>query len=140
MSDAVLALIMALLCILLHFEAVLLVGRVLVGVHSPRLSLLVTWMGLLTAHVVQIWLYAMVYWLCARWEIGYIDGVKTLLDYVYFSSVVYTTLGFGDLIPGPGIQILTGSEALVGLCLIAWSATITFSRVLFSTDRHLPPT
>jgi len=60
------------------------------------------------------------------------------LDYGYFSAVVYTTLGFGDLVPAPGIQILAGSEALVGLCLIAWSAAITFNRIL--PDSEPPPT
>lgn len=48
------------------------------------------------------------------------------LDYVYFSAITYTTLGYGDLVPTGPIRFLTGTEALIGLMLITWSASITF--------------
>ena len=130
MLDMLLALGMALVCIFLHFEAVLLIEKVAVRMRSVRMSLLATWTGLLFAHVVEIWLYALVYFACAQAGVGQLHGVTSFIDYGYYSAVVYTTLGFGDVVPDPGLHMLTGSEALVGLSLIAWSATITYGRVL----------
>jgi hypothetical protein len=118
--------VMALVCVLVHFEALLLTKRLTYRVTRLRWSLLVTWIILLSAHVLQIWLYAAVYWLCGQLGIGQLVGIDGALDYVYFSSVVYTTLGFGDIVPDAGVSVLAGSEALVGLCLIAWSATVTY--------------
>lgn len=130
MLDMGLALVMALVCIIVHFEALMLIEKAVRTIRSARLSLLTTWTGLLFAHVVQIWLYGLVYWGCARAGVGDLQGAVTMMDYVYYSAVVYTTLGFGDIVPDPGLHMLTGSEALVGLSLIAWSATVTYARVL----------
>ena len=130
MLDMGIALIMALVCIAVHFEALMLIERVVSTLHSARISLLVSWTGLFFAHVLEIWIYALAYLGCARAGIGDLQGVSTMLDYAYYSAVVYTTLGFGDIVPDRGVQLLTGSEALVGLSLIAWSATVTYARVL----------
>ena len=130
MLDMTLALVMALICIFVHFEAVLLIERLVRPLRSARMSLLATWTALFFAHIVEIWIYAFAYVGCARFGIGELRGAETFLDYAYFSAVVYTTLGFGDIVPEPGVQLLTGSEALVGLSLIAWSATVTYARIL----------
>lgn len=55
-----------------------------------------------------------------------IHGSEGRLDLVYYSSVVYTTLGLGDLIPAGAIRFMTGVEALSGFVLITWSASFTF--------------
>jgi hypothetical protein len=48
------------------------------------------------------------------------------VDAVYFSGAVYTSLGFGDIVPtGPG-RMLAVSESVVGLVLIAWTASFTY--------------
>ena len=129
MLDMSVALFMALVCVLVHFEAVLLIEKILLRIPSARFGLLVSWTGFLLAHVIEIWLYALAYVACGWLGIGELHGATTLLEYAYYSAVVYTTLGFGDIVPGVGIQILTGSQALVGLSLIAWSATHTYARV-----------
>ncbi len=120
----------------LHFEAVLLIERLLASIRSARVSLLAAWTGLFFAHIIEIWMYALAYLGCAKLGIGQLQGADSLLDYAYYSSVVYTTLGFGDIVPEPGVQLLTGSEALVGLSLIAWSATITYGRIQFHQNRR----
>ncbi len=129
MWDMLLALLMALLCIGVHFEALLVIEKLAGALSSVRRALLLTWVGLLIAHVLQIWLYALVYYLAVMGGVGQLAGAETISDYAYYSAVVYTTLGFGDLVPDAGLQLLTGSEALVGLSMIAWSATITYGRV-----------
>ena len=136
MLDMGIALVRALVCRAVHFEALWLIERVVSTLRSARISLLVSWTGLFIAHVLEIWMYAFAYVGCARAGIGDLQGVSTLLDYAYYSAVVYTTLGFGDIVPDRGVQLLTGSEALVGLSLIAWSATVTYARVL--PQKQLP--
>jgi hypothetical protein len=130
MLDMALALVMGLICIFVHFEALSVIVRVVGSIKSTRISLLATWTGLFFAHIVEIWIYALAYMGCAKLGIGELHGVSSWLDYGYYSSAVYTTLGFGDIVPSAGVQLLTGSEALVGLSLIAWSATVTYGRVL----------
>jgi len=50
----------------------------------------------------------------------------TLVDYVYFSVVTYTSLGFGDVYPVDNMRLVSGVEALTGLLMIAWSASFTY--------------
>ena len=66
-----------------------------------------------------------------RWDsehFGHLQGAdpKTLHDYIYFSFTTYTTVGYGDYVPVGPIRLLTQIEALVGLVLIACSASYIF--------------
>ena len=56
----------------------------------------------------------------------------TMLDAVYFSGSVYTSLGFGDVVPARGGQLLVVLEVVTGLVLIAWTASFT----LFQMREH----
>lgn len=49
--------------------------------------------------------------------------------------MVYTTVGFGDLIPIGPIRLMAGVEALTGLVMITWSASYTFLEM----QRDWPP-
>jgi hypothetical protein len=53
-------------------------------------------------------------------------GSPGLLDAVYFSAVTYSTVGYGDMVPLGPIRFLAGTQSLVGLVLITWSASFTF--------------
>jgi hypothetical protein len=85
---------------------------------------------IMLTHVVAIWIFGLAYFVLIRWHaFGSIDGsVETLglLDYVYYSAMVYTTVGFGDLIPQGTIRFMSGVEALTGLVMITWSASAAF--------------
>jgi len=48
---------------------------------------------------------------------------NNFIDFFYYSISCYTTLGIGDVYPLGNMRITTGIEALVGLMLIAWTAT-----------------
>lgn len=39
---------------------------------------------------------------------------------------MYTTVGYGDLLPSGPIRFVAAMEALLGLMLIAWSASFTY--------------
>jgi hypothetical protein len=43
---------------------------------------------------------------------------------------VFTTLGFGDILPEGPIRFMTGVEAVSGLTFITWSASFTFLEML----------
>jgi hypothetical protein len=59
---------------------------------------------------------------------GSIPGkfVGGFYDYLYFSTVSYTSLGIGDLYPTGVLQLLTGVESLIGLVMIAWTGSFTY--------------
>ncbi|UAW97691.1 two pore domain potassium channel family protein [Halopseudomonas nanhaiensis] len=95
----------------------------------PRLRILLLFFGLLIAHVIEIWMFGVGAWLLA--EFGQNSGISEmqqpgLLDFVYLSAATYTTVGYGDLSPGGHLRFLFGTEALAGLMLITWSASLTF--------------
>ena len=85
---------------------------------------------LFLTHLLQIGLFAGGYWITATlFGIGGFEGaaVTHLLDYLYFSAVIFTSLGIGDIVPTGHLRFLAGVEALNGLLLIAWSASFLFA-------------
>ena len=123
-------------CVLLHYEVLRGYSRLLRRITiqtRPRIVVLI--LGIIVIHVVEIWIFGMAYFhLTGNPEYGtlidatgQIDvGEMGLPDYVYYSAVVYTTLGFGDLVPLGPIRYMTGTEAVTGLVLITWSASFAF--------------
>lgn len=97
--------------------------------HRPRSTILIIMLVLLITHVLEIWLFAMGYWLLAEGgSFGEITGYDEFLflDYVYFSAANYSTVGWGDLIATGPIRFLAGTEALVGFMLITFSASFIY--------------
>jgi hypothetical protein len=85
--------------------------------------------GALVAHVVEIWLFAAAYYLMHSSDgwgqlRGNFDG--SLMDCAYFSFTVFSTVGFGDIVPLGDLRYLTGIESLTGLVLITWSASFLY--------------
>lgn len=117
------------LCVVLHYEALRFLSLT-VGKHvHKRIGVLIVMLGLLTAHVFEIMIFAAGYMLMQHvFELGHIDNLNeaNFLDYIYYSSVVYTTVGFGDLIPFGAARMLSAAEGLAGLAMITWSASFTF--------------
>ena len=117
-------------CVVLHYEVLSLCNRylpTLIHPRRPRVLLLICFV--LLAHIAEIWLFgAGYYWLAADPGLGSLVGLPTtdLPDFVYFSAMTYTTVGFGDAVPIGAIRFLAGVEALTGLVMITWSASYTF--------------
>lgn len=124
------------LVVVVHYEALAWISWRLPGLDaSHRLRILLGLVGCLLAHVVEVWIFALAYHVLTRFEkfggielFGDIHGAfnPTLLDCVYFSFVNYTSLGYGDLVPVGPLRFLAGLEALIGLVLIAWTASFLF--------------
>jgi hypothetical protein len=98
--------------------------------HRRRQRVVILIFVILFTHAIEIWLFAFAYYVLLRFDMfGAIDGsveIVTLLDHAYFSGMVYTTVGFGDLVPTGAIRFMAGMEALTGLVMITWSASFTF--------------
>jgi len=83
----------------------------------------------LLGHIAQIWLFGVAYAAMLQFPaMGYLSQLPDpgLLDCVYFSATIFTTLGFGDLTPRGPISFLVGMESLSGFMLITWSASFTY--------------
>lgn len=72
-------------------------------------------LGIFALITVHIWLWAVMY------KMLNINELKTLEDSVYFSTVSFTTLGFGDIVLKDQWRILSGIEAANGIVLLGWS-------------------
>ncbi len=70
-------------------------------------------------HYIDIVLWAMAYWLMASKT--QFDDFETA---VYFSSVTYTTLGYGDIVPMGSWRVLCGIQAMNGILLFGWSTAL----------------
>jgi hypothetical protein len=84
---------------------------------------------LFIAHLFEISIYAIIYKLAIEFlNIGSLVGepINNFMEYLYYSIVMYTSLGLGDVYPVGHIRFITGVEALNGLMLITWSASFTF--------------
>lgn len=69
--------------------------------------------GLIGLHTIEIWLYAIVYLRLA--------ALPTLESAVYFSTVTFVALGYGDVVLGKAWRLVSAIEAANGVILIAWS-------------------
>jgi hypothetical protein len=126
-------------CIGVHYEVLSHCSRYL-PIVSPRRRRRVLFliMIILLTHVVEMWLFAFGYHLLVNvWGLGSLVGGASLQlpDLAYYSAMVYTTVGFGDVVPSGPIRFMTGMEALTGLVMITWSASFTYLEM----QRDWPP-
>lgn len=117
-------------CVLLQYEGLLAIWRLLSahGGHR-RIKVLYGIGSVILLHVIEIWLFGIALWLLLLWPAcGGLAGQDSygMLDYVYFSAVTFSTVGFGDLSPVGAIRFVSATEALAGFVLITWSASFTY--------------
>ena len=94
-----------------------------------RFRIVVGVFGGLLAHIIEVWLFGLSYWVMVHWlDWGELTGnaTGTLMDCVYFSTSNYTSLGMGDIQPLGPLRFIAGFEALTGLVLITWTASFLF--------------
>ena len=96
---------------------------------APHPRILIMIFCVLGAHIAEIWLFGITIYLVVQVPgMGEIAGGETfrLLDAVYVSATTYSTLGYGDLVPHGPVRFLLGTESLVGLVMITWSASFAY--------------
>jgi hypothetical protein len=127
MTVIVFCVLLLLLTTIIHYEALRLLTAGLPRIALPaRAKLVVVILGTFCAHATEMFLYAVGFWVLARYlgagTLG-LPGSTSFAACLYFSAETYTSLGYGDLVPTGALRLLAGSEALNGLLLIGWSAS-----------------
>jgi hypothetical protein len=73
---------------------------------------------LLAAHIAEVLVWALVYWL--------VDVAPAGTDLIDFAFVNYTTLGYGDVTPVARWRLLGPMTAMNGVLLFGWSTAVIF--------------
>ncbi|MGL4488266.1 MAG: potassium channel family protein [Rhizobiaceae bacterium] len=82
--------------------------------HRSRVVALITVVfGLFLVLTVEVWLWAIVYY-----AVGALPDFEQAL---YFSTVSFSTVGFGDIVPAEQWRLLGALEAINGFLMIGWS-------------------
>ena len=114
----------------IHYEVLRMLTAGLPRLSMPaRAKLTIVIFAAFVAHAGEIFLYAVAFSVLARYfgagTLG--DAIRSSLTLcLYFSAETYTSLGYGDILPGGELRLLAGMEALNGLLLIGWSASYTY--------------
>ncbi|MCR9213893.1 MAG: potassium channel family protein [Proteobacteria bacterium] len=75
--------------------------------------MIVVVIGLFAAHTIEAWIWAVFYWLSG--------DVKSFTEAIYFSTVTYTTLGYGDIVLTDEWYVTSSLQAVSGIILFGWS-------------------
>jgi len=130
MGLALLAFALLAACVIVQSVGMLLLihwlARVRHVLESPsvprRVGLLLRlFVSIVLLHLLQIGLWAVVFWRARE--------LPSLETAVYFSLSTYTTIGFGDVVLRPGWRVLAPIEGLTGLLLVGWSTAFMFAVV-----------
>ncbi|GAA0202639.1 potassium channel family protein [Kangiella japonica] len=123
------------LCVMLHFEALRKIAKISdwLKIRGRYRVTVVVLVGILS-HTLHVWLFGLGYYFIVNLnhdnQIVSLDGpVSSFLDCVYFSFANYTSLGYGDLVPEGPMRFMAGTEALVGLVFIAWTASFLYLKM-----------
>ncbi len=118
------------IAVTIHYEVLRLLSVTIPKLQiKHRLRVIVGVFGTICAHVIEIWMFGLAFYLLTQYgDFGSLGGNfdGSLIDSVYFSFTNYTTVGYGDIEPFGALRFLTGVESLTGLSLITWSATFIF--------------
>ena len=104
------------------------------GKRHPHIGVLMIVGTIFAVHIMNIWLFGTLYYALEYFGLGRLTGNGIDIgDYemdffgsLYFSAVVYSTLGLGDLTPQGAMRMITGVESLTGFILIGWTVTFTY--------------
>lgn len=122
--------VLLVLTTVMHYEMLRMLTAGLPAVRVPaRAKLIMVIIGTFLAHAAEIFLYAAAFYVLSRYlGAGMLGdaGHSSLTLSLYFSAETYTSLGYGDVVPGGDLRLLAGMEALNGLLLIGWSASYTY--------------
>ena len=83
------------------------------GRRSRVVAMFSVVMGLFAVITAEVWLWAGVYL-----ELGVLPDFETAL---YFSTITFSTVGYGDVVPAHGWRVLAALEGVNGFLLIGWS-------------------
>lgn len=117
-------------CVMVHYETLRLASISMPKLTiRPRKRIVFVVGAAFVAHSLEVWFCALAFYLLSsRLGLGGLAGHSdnSFLDYLYYSTVTYTSLGLGDVYPVGVLRMLSGVEALLGLSMIAWTGSFTY--------------
>lgn len=129
MTELVVASAMVALTVVVHFFGILVLlfflrrrgarFRTHESLFGQGALVLVIVFGIFALHTVEIWLYAVLFHL-----LGELPSFEAAL---YFSTVTFASLGYGDLVLGPDWRMVAAIESANGLILFGWSTAFLMS-------------
>lgn len=90
------------------------------------LTLVPAVLGLFFIHTIEVWIWAILY-------LG-LGVTGTFEEALYFSTVTFSTIGYGDIVPPEGWRLLSALEGINGFLLIGWSVAY----LVAASTRHGP--
>jgi Ion channel len=122
-----LATIMSLVTVVIHLTGLAFLVRILRSHHklvrplksAPVAVLLIATATIFAIHTAEIWLYAFLYVL--------LSAFGTFEVALYFSTVTYSSVGYGDVLLGQEWRILGAIEGATGILMIGWSTAFLVS-------------
>jgi hypothetical protein len=123
----ILATTMSLFTVAIHLTGLAFLVRILRSHHrlvrplrsAPVAVLLIATVTIFAIHTVEIWFYALLYVL--------LDALGSFEVALYFSTVTYSSVGYGDVLLGKEWRILGAIEGATGLIMIGWSTAFLVS-------------
>lgn len=85
----------------------------------PLTLLLAATIGIIAIHTTEIWLYALLYL--------QLDAFSHFEQSLYFSTVTYATIGYGDVVMPHEWRILGAIEGAAGIIMLGWSTAFLIS-------------
>ena len=94
-----------------------------------RIAAFVLWLFLAT--ILEVWSWSMLYLV--------LGAIGSIEEAAYFSTVTFTTLGYGDITLDEW-RLLSSFEAANGLLMFGWSTALVFVAVQWVYERDHKPT
>lgn len=136
MDAFLIGLLLTLVCVGVHYEGLSLATALIRRATSAhRLRVVIGLIAALCAHILEVFVFAIGWFALERLGMAELNiQSPTFIDHAYFSFVTYSSLGYGDVVPVGDARLLAGLEALVGLVLIAWTASFTYFEMTLYWD------
>jgi voltage-gated potassium channel Kch len=93
---------------------------------GKSVAMVTTVLGIFLLHTVEIWIWAGLFFFAGQ--------IAAFQDALYFSTVTFSTLGYGDITLAPEWRLLGSLEAINGFILIGWSTAY----LVAASTRHGP--
>lgn len=128
-ANLALASAMVALTVLIHFGGLLRLSHLMSGAHArlrtqterlrQALVILLAVFGIFALHTVEVWSYAICFWR--------MHEIETFEAALYFSTVTFATLGYGDLVLSEKWRLFAAIESVNGVILVGWSTAFLFT-------------
>jgi len=87
--------------------------RLLRHAMAKTVAMVATVLGIFVLHTLEVWVWAAAYF--------WVGAFPTFADALYFSTVTFSTVGYGDVTAEHAWRLFSSLEGINGFILIGWS-------------------